>query len=200
MFPTGVTHQPLWCETTCTSILQRLRDNLWKLALRGHLNTDFRARGSNSQPLDPEFDTLDRSATDPPVYTYIFNILLQTYIDFTTSDFKCTDMRWKYIFTYLLTSSGKAKENGDKDQKKPVKPEVVSFSSLVCIKISSFEPKKKEATNRMKQYPRTTIYFSLYQSQCKRQLTFFILFIVYLISLRIILAITGNLIIVISLW
>ena len=25
-----------------------------------------RARGSNSQPLDPEFDTLDRSATDPP--------------------------------------------------------------------------------------------------------------------------------------
>ena len=26
---------------------------LWKLALRGHLNTDVRARGSNSQPLDP---------------------------------------------------------------------------------------------------------------------------------------------------
>ena len=33
--------------------------------MRGHLNTDVRARGSNSQPLDPEFDTLDRSATDP---------------------------------------------------------------------------------------------------------------------------------------
>ena len=31
--------------------------------MRGHLNTDVRARGSNSQPLDPEFDTLDRSAT-----------------------------------------------------------------------------------------------------------------------------------------
>ena len=33
--------------------------------MRGHLNTDVRARGSNSQPLDPEFDTLDRLATDP---------------------------------------------------------------------------------------------------------------------------------------
>ena len=33
--------------------------------MRGHLNTDVRARGPNSQPLDPEFDALDRSATDP---------------------------------------------------------------------------------------------------------------------------------------
>ena len=29
------------------------------------ISTDVRARGSNSQPSDPEFDALDRSATDP---------------------------------------------------------------------------------------------------------------------------------------
>ena len=28
------------------------------------ISIDVRARGSNSQPLDPEFDALDRSATD----------------------------------------------------------------------------------------------------------------------------------------
>ena len=44
--------------------------------MRGHLNTDVRARGSNSQPLDPEFDTLDRSATDPQDWIVVVGILL----------------------------------------------------------------------------------------------------------------------------
>ena len=52
--------------------------------MRGHLNTDVRARGSNSQPLDPEFDTLDRSATDPAPK---FNIPKHVISDMIDEDF-----------------------------------------------------------------------------------------------------------------
>ena len=52
---------------TCAALITLLPNSLtWlgePVAYGGHLNTDVRARGSNSQPLDPEFDTLDRSAT-----------------------------------------------------------------------------------------------------------------------------------------
>ena len=47
--------------------------------MRGHLNTDVQARGSNSQPLDPEFDALDRSAIDPRILT---SLVLYFHADF----------------------------------------------------------------------------------------------------------------------
>ena len=53
--------------------------------MRGHLNTDVRARGSNSQPLDPEFDTLDRSAATDPAPK--FNIPKYVISDMIDEDF-----------------------------------------------------------------------------------------------------------------
>ena len=76
---------PQYYKVATTS---RLRDNLWKLALRGHLNTDVRARGSNSQPLDPEFDALDRSATDPQLTGYIPGDLQARHVKYVLNQIK----------------------------------------------------------------------------------------------------------------
>ena len=54
--------------------------------MRGHLNTDVRARGSNSQPLDPEFDALDRSATDPQCWAMLWPAVKRIELSLETPD------------------------------------------------------------------------------------------------------------------
>ena len=55
-----------------------------EISIETHLNTDVQARGSNSQPLDPEFDALDRSATDPRILT---SLVLYFHADFYCKHF-----------------------------------------------------------------------------------------------------------------
>ena len=65
--------------------------------MRGHLNTDVRARGSNSQPLDPEFDTLDRSATDPPLGSVIIMLTVDGGVSLKFMDKVIHDNKEQYI-------------------------------------------------------------------------------------------------------